>query len=164
MEIVLNDHTLLCNHSQQIHLMSKIRIMIINDSLSIRCFLEEVIKSYPDCEISSSHLGGSVALKYIKFKKPDVIILDLEMPNMDGLSFLEKLPSEKIPTIIFSSYVKNNPKLINDALNLGAIDSLAPAVLNSQKEIKKFKNVLHHKIVKASLKSNRYSLRACYET
>ncbi len=138
------------------------RIMIINDTREIRCFLEEVIKSYPDCEVSSSHFAGSEALVYIKFKKPDVIILDLEMPNMDGFSFLEKLSnSEKIPTIICSRYVKNNPKLINEALNLGAIDSLTLPVLNSQEEIKKFKNILHHKIVKASLKSNRYSLKAC---
>lgn len=133
--------------------------MIINDSRTMRLFLEDIIKSYSDCEIMRSHFDGNSALNYLKFKKPDVIILDLEMPNIDGLTFLEMLPdNEKIPTIIISSYVKDNSKLITDAIDLGAIDSLAPPSSNTKEEFEKFRNIFHHKIIKASLKSNRFSL------
>jgi two-component system chemotaxis response regulator CheB len=140
--------------------MLKTKIMIINDSRTMRFFLEDIIKSYSDCEIMRSHFDGNSALNYLKFKKPDVIILDLEMPNIDGLTFLEMLPNnEKIPTIIVSNYAKDNSGLIMDAMDLGAVDSLAPPSSNTKEEFEKFRNILHHKIIKASLKSSRFSLR-----
>jgi len=123
----------------------------------MRLFLEDIINSFDDCEIISSCFDGNDALNYLEVKKPDIILLDLEMPHMDGLTFLEMLSDgEKIPTIILSSYVKDDAEIIHDAINLGAVDSLAPP--NSDKNIKEFKNLLHHKIVKASLKSNRFSV------
>ena len=134
--------------------------MIINDSMAMRLFLEDMIKSYADCEIIGSYNDGNIALNYLKFKKPDVIILDLEMPHLDGLTFLERLSdNEKIPTIIVSNYVKDGSKLVNDAMVLGAVDSLTSPLSNTSEEFEKFRNILHHKIIKASLKSNRFFLR-----
>ena len=154
-----NDHTCLCNLSKLINNVQKIRVMIINDSRSMKLFLEDILKQFDDCEITHSYSDGNTALNYIKFQKPDVIILDLEMPLMDGLTFLETLSeSERIPTIIVSKYAKNDSDMIHDAMNLGALDSLEPPQNNTAEEFEKFKNLLHHKIVKASLKSNRFSL------
>ncbi|MCH7967309.1 MAG: response regulator [Thaumarchaeota archaeon] len=140
--------------------MPKIKIMIINDSRAMRLFLEDMIKSYADCEIIGSYFDGNIALDSLKFKKPDVIILDLEMPRMDGLTFLERLlDNEKFSTIIVSIYAKDSSELVNDAMVLGAVDSLIPPSSNAKEEFEKFRNILHHKITKASLASNKFSLR-----
>jgi len=91
--------------------MQKTSIMIINDSSSMRLFLEDGVKSFADFEIIGSHFDGSIALDSLKSKKSDVILLDLEMPNLDGLTFLEKLPEiQKCPTIIVSNYAKDGLK------------------------------------------------------
>lgn len=69
----------------------------------MRMFLENIIKSFSDCEIMTSCRDGDDAMNRIDVKKPDVILLDLEMPHMDGLTFLELLADDKkIPTIIYS--------------------------------------------------------------
>ncbi len=139
--------------------MPKMKIMIINDSRAMRLFLEDVIKSYTDCEVIGSYFDGNIALDSLKFKKPDVMILDLEMPRMDGLTFLERLPNnEKFPTIIVSSYAKDSSELVHDAMVLGAVDSLAPPPSNTKEEFEKFRNILHHKITKAAFTSNRFSV------
>ncbi len=136
------------------------KIMLINDSKAMRVYLDGVIKSYIDCEMVGSYSNGKDALDSLNYKKPDVIILDLEMPHMDGLTFLEKLQgNKKIPTIIISNYVKDGSKLLKDAMILGAVDSIAPPPSNTKETIKKFRNILHHKIIKASLKSNKFCLK-----
>jgi two-component system chemotaxis response regulator CheB len=138
--------------------MSKIGILIINDSRSMRIFLEKIVKSFSDCELMSSCWDGDDAINCIQIKKPDVILLDLEMPHMDGLTFLEILPeNQRIPTIIISNYGKDNSDIISDAINLGAVDSLLPPSSLRDEEVEKFTVSLHHKIMKASLKSNEFT-------
>ena len=139
--------------------MAKMQTMIINDSRAMRQFLEDTVKSYDDCEIMGSYFDATVALSDLKNKKPDVIILDLEMPKMDGITFLENLKNnEKYPTIVVSNYASDGSELVNDAINLGAVDSLKPPPTNSKEDFVTFKNMLHHKLIKASLISKRYSL------
>ena len=62
------------------------------------------------------------------------------------------------PTIVVSNYATEGSKIVNDAISLGAIDSLLPPASNSETDIKAFKIMLRHKIIKASLRSKRYSL------
>ena len=139
--------------------MSKIQILIINDSRSMRLFLENIIKSFSDCEMMASCMDGNNAMCRLEVKKPDVILLDLEMPHMDGLTFLELLADDKkIPTIIISNYGENDSDIIHDAMDLGAVDSLMPPASMKDEDLERFSNKLHYKIIKASLKSNRYSL------
>ena len=140
--------------------MSKTGILIINDSKSMRIFLEKIVKSFTDCELLDSCFDGDDAINHIRVKKPNVILLDLEMPHMDGLTFLEMLPeNERIPTIIISNYGKDDSDIISDAMNLGAIDSVLPPQSQKAEEIEKFSISLYQKIMKASLKSNKF---ACY--
>ncbi len=135
------------------------KVMIVNDSRAMRLFIEDIIKSFSECEIIGSYFDGEQALDNIQFKKPDVIILDLEMPKMDGMTFLEKLnDTQMYPTIILSNYATENSKIVNDAISLGAVDALLPPSSNSDIDIKTFKSILHHKLIKASLRSKRYSL------
>lgn len=140
--------------------MQKTSIMIINDSRAMRLFLEEVVKSFADFEIIGSYFDGGIALDSLKSKKPDVILFNMEMPNLDGLTFLEKLPEmQKCPTIIVSNYAKDGSEMINQAMELGAIDSLMPPTSNSKEDLEKFRIILHHKITMASLKSSRFTLK-----
>jgi len=138
--------------------MIKTRVMIVNDSRTMRLFLEDIINSFSDCELIRSCIDGNNAIERLPNQKPDVVLLDLEMPHMDGLTFLEMLPdNEKYPTIIVSNYAKDESDIIHDAMELGALDSIAPPKSNSDEDNKEFRNSLHHKIIKASLKSNRFS-------
>ena len=139
--------------------MSKIGILIINDSRSMRLFLEKIVKSFSDCELMSSCWDGDDAVNGIQIKKPDIILLDLEMPHMDGLTFLEMMPENKrIPTIIISNYGKDDSDIISDAMNLGALDSLMPPSSMRDNDVEEFSNKLHHKIIKTSLKSNEVTM------
>jgi len=134
--------------------MSTIQIMIINDSRSVRLFLEQLISSYDDFTIVGSYSDAAIALDNLDYKRPDVILLDLEMPHMDGFTFLEKLSKpDSFPTIILSNYVKNDSELVSEALTLGAVDSLALPSKNISEDFDDFKNLLYHKISKAALAS-----------
>lgn len=135
------------------------KIIIINDSRAMRLFIEETIKSFSECQIIGSYFNAEHALDNIQFNEPDVIILDLEMPKMDGITFLERLNDLKMyPTIVLSNYATEGSKIVNDAISLGAVDSMLPPSSNRDIDIKAFKIMLHHKIIKASLRSKRYSL------
>lgn len=135
------------------------KVMVINDSRAMRLFIEETVKSFSECQIIGSYVDGQNALDNIQAKKPDVIILDLEMPKMDGMTFLERLNDVQMyPTIILSNYATEGSKIVNDAISLGAVDSLLPPASNSEVDIKAFKSVLRHKIIKASLRSTRHAL------
>lgn len=138
--------------------MGKIQAMIINDSRAMRQFIEDIVKSFPDCEVIGSYFDATVALNDLTIKKPDVIILDLEMPKMDGITFLENIEGKKYPTIVVSNYASDGSQLINDAIALGAVDSLKPPPSNTKEDFESFKNMLHHKITKASLSSSKYAL------
>lgn len=135
------------------------KIMIINDSRAMRLFLEDTVKSYPECQIIGSYFDANHALDDLEFKKPDVIILDLEMPKMDGITFLEKLQEvQKYPIIVVSNYAADDSELVNDAMALGAVDSLMPPPSDSKGDFEAFRRMLYHKITKASLRSRRYAL------
>lgn len=133
--------------------------MIINDSKAMRLFLEDIVNSYFGWQLIGSYSDATFALSVLENKKPDVILLDLEMPTMDGFTFLERLDNAgKYPAIITSTYAIDGSEIVNDALALGAVDYIVPPQSNSQADFDKFKLLLRHKITKASLKSNRYHL------
>ncbi|MCV0409506.1 response regulator [Nitrosopumilus sp.] len=135
------------------------KIMIINDSRAMRLFLEDIVNSYFGWQLIGSYSDASYALSVLENKKPDVILLDLEMPQMDGFTFLERLGNaRKYPTIITSNYAIDGSEIVNDALALGAVDYIVPPPSNNKADFAKFQLLLRHKIIKASLKSNRYHL------
>lgn len=128
------------------------KIMIINDSKAIQIFLEQVIDSFEDCKVINCSSNGKIALISLKHRKPDIIILDLEMPQIDGITFLEKIKNVyNIPVIVMSIYAKNGSAMLDDAIKAGAIDYIAPPKNNTDSETKKFKTILRLKIAKAKL-------------
>lgn len=126
--------------------------MIINDSLAMQTYLKETIKSFQDCEVINCSSDGKIAQLALKHKKPDVILLDLEMPRLDGISFLEEMrKSSKIPVIIMSVYARKESQVLRDAIDAGAFSFIAPPEDNTQKEHSRFRTLLHVNIVRANL-------------
>lgn len=103
--------------------MSKIRVLIVDDSAIVRKIFSEELSKYPDIEIVGTAPDPFVARDKIVNLKPDVITLDIEMPRMDGLTFLRKLMKfYPIPAIVVSSLTPKGGKLTLEAMDIGAVD------------------------------------------
>jgi two-component system chemotaxis response regulator CheB len=102
---------------------NQIKVLIVDDSAIVREVLADKLAQYPDIEIVGSAPDPFIARDKIIYKKPDVITLDIEMPRMDGLSFLERLMTYyPIPVIIVSSVTTSDPHAAIKALEIGAFD------------------------------------------
>lgn len=101
----------------------KIRVLIVDDSAVIRKLLEKIFSSAPDIEVVGTASDPYIARDKLVQLKPDVMTLDVEMPRMDGISFLEKV-MQHFPTrtIIFSSLAKTGSETYLRALEAGAIE------------------------------------------
>ena len=103
--------------------MNKIRVLIVDDSAIVRKIFSEELSKYPDIEVIGVAPDPYVARDKIVSLKPDVITLDIEMPRMDGLTFLKKLMKYyPVPTIIVSSLTPKGGKLTLEAMDIGAVD------------------------------------------
>ncbi|MDB5613411.1 MAG: chemotaxis response regulator protein-glutamate methylesterase [Devosia sp.] len=104
----------------------KIRVLIVDDSASVRMTLSEIIASDPDLEVMATAADPYVAVERIRQEVPDVMFLDIEMPRMDGLTFLRKIMSQRpIPVVICSSLAEAGSDSLMQALEAGAVDVVA---------------------------------------
>ena len=102
-----------------------IRVLVIDDSAVVRKILTDELSRYKDIEIVGTAVDPYVARDKIVKLQPDVITLDLEMPRMDGLSFLAKLMKfHPMPVVVVSSLTPKNSENAMRALDLGAVDVL----------------------------------------
>lgn len=102
---------------------SSIKVLIVDDSAIVRKVLSEELSRERDIEIIGTAPDPFVARDKIVRLKPDVVTLDIEMPRMDGLTFLKKLMRYyPLPVIIVSSLTKKGGKLAMEALSLGALE------------------------------------------
>jgi two-component system chemotaxis response regulator CheB len=105
---------------------SKIKVLIVDDSAIVRKILSDEIAKEPDIEVVATAPDPFVARDKIVLLKPDVVTLDIEMPRMDGLTFLKKLMHyHPLPVIIVSSLSAQGSKIALEALELGAVEVLA---------------------------------------
>jgi len=105
---------------------NKIRVLIIDDSAIVRKIFSEELARYPDIEVVGTAPDPFVARDKIVNLKPDVITLDIEMPRMDGLTFLRKLMRfYPLPAVVVSSLTTKGGKLTLEALDIGAVDVIA---------------------------------------
>ena len=103
--------------------MSKIRVLIVDDSASVRTTLSEIISADPDLEVMATAADPYVAVEKIRQEVPDVIFLDVEMPRMDGLTFLRKIMSQKpIPVVICSGLTQAGSETLMQCMEAGAVD------------------------------------------
>ena len=103
-----------------------IRLLIIDDSALVRKMMAESLSQFPDIEVVGSAIDPIVAQDKITKFSPDVLTLDIEMPRMDGLTFLKYLMKNRpIPVIIISSLTTTGSAKVLEALQAGAVDVLA---------------------------------------
>ena len=101
----------------------KIRVLIVDDSAVVRRLAQETLAADPEIEVIGSAADPYAARDLLRTLSPDVITLDLEMPRMDGLTFLRLLMAQKpIPVVVMSSLSQRGSNYALEALRLGAID------------------------------------------
>ena len=103
--------------------MAKIKVLIIDDSALIRSLMKEIINGQSDMEVVGQAPDPVTARELIKQVNPDVLTLDVEMPRMNGLEFLEKLMRLRpMPVVMVSSLTQHGNEVTLKALELGAVD------------------------------------------
>jgi len=104
----------------------KIKVLVIDDSSLVRHAITEALSLDPDIEVVGVANDPLIALDKIPKLQPDVLTLDMEMPRMDGLTFLRKLQSEKstIPVIVISSLTQQGSHMALKAMEAGACEVL----------------------------------------
>jgi two-component system, chemotaxis family, protein-glutamate methylesterase/glutaminase len=104
--------------------MIKTRVLVVDDSVMIRRVLSEELDSDPEIEVIGVAANGKIALAKIKQLTPDLVILDVEMPELDGLQTLAEIRKDypKLPVIMFSATTEQGAASTLEALSLGATD------------------------------------------
>ena len=101
----------------------KIRVLVVDDSALVRQILVEIMKRAPDIEVVGTATDPFMAREKIKELNPDVLTLDVEMPRMDGLTFLANLMRLRpMPVVMISSLTERGAETTLKALELGAVD------------------------------------------
>ena len=129
----------------------KIKVLIVDDSAVIRKILSSALSKYRDIEIVGTAPDPFIARNKIIQLKPDVLTLDVEMPRMDGITFLRKLMTHyPIPTIMVSSLTQEGCNATLQALEVGAIDFVAKPTSSLGNDVGDVIDELHTKIKQAS--------------
>jgi two-component system chemotaxis response regulator CheB len=101
----------------------KVKVLIVDDSACVRQALSAILESDPEIEVIGVASDPFVAARKLADVVPDVITLDVEMPRMDGITFLKKLMSQRpIPVVMCSSLVECGSQTLQQALEAGAVD------------------------------------------
>ena len=120
-----------------------IRVLIVDDSAVVRQTLKEVLSSDPEIEVIATAGDPYVAAERIREEVPDVITLDIEMPRMDGLTFLKKIMSQHpIPVVICSSLAEEGTLSTLKALELGAVDIVTKPRLGTRQYLEESRVML----------------------
>lgn len=120
--------------------MAKIRVLIVDDAVVIRKIVNDIISSDSELEVVGTAPNGKVALNKMASLQPDIVICDVEMPEMDGLQFLAELRKidNKVPVLMFSSVTTRGAAITLDAFALGATDYIAkPSIQPNQEDLLK---------------------------
>lgn len=140
--------------------MKKIKVLIIDDSAVVRRALHYIFSSDRQLEVMPTASDPFAAAKIIKNEIPDVITLDIEMPRMDGITFLQKLMAQyPVPVIVISTLTEKGTATALKAIDLGAIEVLAKPKLDTKHKLHDSKIQLCD-IVKAAAKAKVSRLRS----
>ncbi|MBU1101814.1 MAG: chemotaxis response regulator protein-glutamate methylesterase [Bacteroidetes bacterium] len=141
--------------------MKKIRVLIVDDSAIVRQTLSELLSSDPGIEIMGTATDPLMAVTKIKDEIPDVITLDVEMPNMDGITFLQKIMTQHpIPVVICSSLTSDGSATALKALEYGAVEIITKPRLGTKQFLEESRIHICD-VVKAAAQVNirKYSVR-----
>ena len=139
----------------------KIRVLIVDDSAVVRQSLTEIINSDPNLEVIDTASDPYVAATKIRKEVPDVITLDIEMPRMDGLTFLKKIMSQHpIPVVIISSLTAKGTETGMRALEYGAVEIITKPEMYSKEFIHESKIRICEAIMGAAHAKVRRKIKA----
>ncbi|GED22893.1 chemotaxis response regulator protein-glutamate methylesterase [Halomonas sabkhae] len=125
----------------------RIKVLCVDDSALIRDLLSEIINEQPDMEVVATAPDPLVARDLIKQYNPDVLTLDVEMPRMDGLDFLERLMRLRpMPVLMVSSLTQAGSEVTLRALELGALDFVAKPSLGIRSGMKAYAEEITEKL------------------
>ncbi|MGL5171551.1 protein-glutamate methylesterase/protein-glutamine glutaminase [Edwardsiella tarda] len=127
--------------------MNKIRVLCVDDSALMRQLMTEIVNSHPDMEMVAVAQDPLVARDLIKKFNPQVLTLDVEMPRMDGLDFLEKLMRLRpMPVVMVSSLTGRGSEITLRALELGAVDFVTKPQLGIREGMLAYSELIADKI------------------
>src|SRR5882672_2235919 len=134
----------------------RIRVLIVDDSALVRSLLTDILQADPAIEVVGVASDAHVAREKIKSLNPDVITLDVEMPKMDGVTFLRNLMRLRpMPVVMVSSLTEHGADVTLDALAMGAVDYLPKPKIDLAATLKDYGDELIEKIRAASKASVR---------
>ena len=127
--------------------MNKISVLSVDDSALMRQLMTEIVNSHPDMEMVATAPDPLVARDLIKKFNPQVLTLDVEMPRMDGLDFLEKLMRLRpMPVVMVSSLTGKGSEITLRALELGAVDFVTKPQLGIREGMLAYSELIAEKI------------------
>lgn len=133
-------------------MIKKIKVLIVDDSCVVRQTLTEILESHPAIEVIGSAADPYLAAQKIAKEVPDVITLDIEMPRMDGLTFLKKIMTQHpIPVVICSSLTAGRSESAVRAMELGAIDIINKPKVGTKEFLVESKIQVCDTVIAASL-------------
>jgi two-component system, chemotaxis family, protein-glutamate methylesterase/glutaminase len=143
--------------------MNKIRVLIIDDSVLIRKMLTEILNSSSDIEVIGTAADPLIARDMIKQLNPDVLTLDIEMPNMDGITFLRNLMRLRpTPVVMISTLTEKGAGVTLEALTLGAVDFIAKPKVDVVNTLNSYAEEIISKVkmaARANLSNNNRALK-----
>lgn len=139
--------------------MSAIKVMVIDDSAIVRRMLTDMLAGHADIEVVGSAPDPIVAREKIKLLEPDVLTLDIEMPRMDGVTFLRELMREHpMPVVVISSLGERGSRIAMDALEAGAVEVIPKP--GGPYSVGDLKGALAHKVRAAAAAKGRLAFRS----
>lgn len=142
--------------------MQKIKVLIVDDSALVRQMLQQMLSSHPKIEVVGSAHDPYMAREMIKQFHPDVLTLDIEMPKMDGISFLKNLMRlHPLPVVMVSTLTEHGTDITLQALEIGAIDFVSKPKVNLAQTFEDYTTEICNKVIIAS-KVTRSALERQY--
>ncbi len=137
-------------------MLKKIRVLIVDDSAVVRQTLEEILNSDHEIEVMATAADPYIAADKICREVPDVITLDVEMPRMDGITFLHKVMTQHpIPVVICSSLTEANSETALKALEYGAVEIIVKPRVGTKQFLEESRVRICDAVKAAALTKNR---------
>ena len=129
----------------------KVRVLVVDDSAVVRETLSMLINKHSDLEVMATAKDPFEAAERIRHEVPDVITLDVEMPRMDGITFLKRLMSQRpIPVVVCSSLVGEGTETLMAAMESGAVDIITKPTIGTRKFLEESTVLVQDKILAAA--------------
>ena len=131
--------------------MKKISVLIVDDSAVVRRILSEILSSDKDIEVVGTAMDPYIARDKIKKLHPDVLTLDVEMPKMDGISFLRNVMRLRpMPVVMISSLTQQGAEIALEALSIGAVDYISKPKIDVAHELANYAEEIIEKVKTAA--------------